>query len=124
MISPRRYYEASYLIKAAADIYGGVFRDDPKYAYRHASMVQPPAGLGYLWQIFAISGWTSVHRLHRIQQPTLILAGDDDPLVPLANARFMAKLIPNARVEILPCGHLFLLTKPEQAAPIIQSFLA
>lgn len=123
LLSPRRYYEPSYLVNAAGDIYGGIFRDDPKYAHRHAGMAQPPAGIGYLWQLTAIAGWTSIHRLHKIKQPTLILAGEDDPLVPVINSRVMGKLIPNSTVEILPCGHLFLMTRPEQAVQIVESFI-
>ena len=41
----------------------------------------------------------------RIRQPTLILAGDDDPIVPLVNARIMATLIPDARLHVYHDGH-------------------
>ena len=45
-----------------------------------------------------------------LRQPTLVIAGKDDPIVPLANGRIMAKLIPDARLVTLEDGHLFLLT--------------
>ena len=38
--------------------------------------------------------------LRLIRQPTLILAGDDDPIIPLANARLMAALLPDARLHV------------------------
>ena len=41
---------------------------------------------GYLYQLTASAGWTSLPVLRLIRQPTLILAGDDDPIIPLANA--------------------------------------
>ena len=45
---------------------------------------------GYLAQLFAITGWTSLPWLGRLRQPTLVLAGDDDPIVPLVNGRMLA----------------------------------
>ena len=54
----------------------------------------------------------------------LIVAGDDDPVVPLANARLMAARLPPARVHVVPGGgHLFLLDEPETVVDEIQGFL-
>jgi pimeloyl-ACP methyl ester carboxylesterase len=53
---------------------------------------------------------TSLPWLRTLRQPTLVLAGDDDPIVPLVNARILAVCIPNARLRIVRGGgHLFLL---------------
>ena len=42
----------------------------------------------------------------RIRCPTLIIHGADDPLVPVAAAHHLARLLPHARLEILPkLGH-------------------
>ena len=41
-------------------------------------------------------GWSSLPFLRLIRQPTLIVAGDDDPIVPVVNARIMARLLPDA----------------------------
>jgi hypothetical protein len=55
----------------------------------------------------------------------LILAADDDPIIPLVNARIMVRLLPNATLEIVPRGGpLFLLTAAETVAPRIGAFLA
>ena len=51
------------------------------------------------------------------------MAGADDPLVPTINARIMQWLIPDARLEILDCGHLFLVTRAAESARIVESFL-
>jgi pimeloyl-ACP methyl ester carboxylesterase len=64
-----------------------------------------------------------VHWLHEIAQPTLVMAGDDDPIIPLVNARLLARLIPNARLEIFDCGHLFLLTRLERSVTSVEGFL-
>jgi len=123
LVSPLRYFSPGYLVRFAGQIYGGVFRVDKEYARRHANLVVPPAGLGYFWQLMAISGWTTIHRLHNIGQPTLVLAGDDDPLVPVINARLLACSIPNAELEVMSCGHLFILTQAEHVAKRLRCFL-
>ena len=51
------------------------------------------------------------------------MAGADDPLVPTINARIMQWLIPDARLAILDCGHLFLITLPAESARIVDAFL-
>jgi pimeloyl-ACP methyl ester carboxylesterase len=45
---------------------------------------------GYLDQLYAISFWTGLPWLRRLPQPTLVLAGDDDPIVPAINGRILA----------------------------------
>jgi pimeloyl-ACP methyl ester carboxylesterase len=52
------------------------------------------------------------------------MAGKDDPIVPLANGRIMAKLIPGARLVTLEDGHLFLLTSARESAQLITEFLS
>ena len=49
---------------------------------------------GYLYQLLGGVGWTSLPLLPLLRQPTLVLAGDDDPIIPLANAYLMARLLP------------------------------
>ena len=48
---------------------------------------------------------------YSVYTPTLVLAGDDDPIVPLINARILAARIPDARLRVVDCCHLFLLTR-------------
>ena len=38
---------------------------------------------GYLFQLLAGVGWTSLPALPPIRQPTLVLSGNDDPIIPL-----------------------------------------
>jgi pimeloyl-ACP methyl ester carboxylesterase len=58
-----------------------------------------------------------------LRQPTLILAGTDDPIVPLVNARIMARLIPNSELHVFDDGHLGLLTSADELAPVVRGFL-
>jgi pimeloyl-ACP methyl ester carboxylesterase len=58
-----------------------------------------------------------------ISQPTLVLAGDDDPIVPVVNARVLARLIPQARLHIYSGGHLGIVTESRELAAVIEDFL-
>ena len=79
-----------------------------------------PTGTGRL-----LSGLpTSLPFLPLIRQPTLILSGDDDPLIPLANARLMNALIPRSRLHVYHGGHLGLVTEAAELAPVVSGFLA
>ena len=59
-----------------------------------------------------------------VRQPTLIMSGDDDPIIPLANARLMHRLIPDSRLHVFHGGHLGLVTEAAQLAPVVSQFLA
>lgn len=69
----------------------------------------PPSMRGYALQMTAFSLFNSLPWLHRIEQPTLVLAGTDDHLVPLANGAILAAYLPNARLRIVErWGHYML----------------
>ena len=122
--TPKRYLDEEYLLEVAEHIYGGVLRESPEKIQEFAEHIKPAkSGRGYMNQLAAIVGWTSIHWLHKLMQPTLILAGTDDPLVPLANGKILAARIPNSELMEIACGHLLLLTKRDIVAPKIQEFL-
>ena len=121
MASPRRYTDKRYMLEIAADLYGGAFRENPELIRAHARNMKGASDLGYLYQLLALAGWTSLPWLHKLTQPTLVLMGKDDPLVPLVNGRILARLIRNARLEIIDDGHLFFVTKPQETAGIVQA---
>jgi len=104
MATPRRYTDKNYMNRIAADIYGGAFRDDPSLIGRHAATMHGARKLGYLYQLLAMSGWTSLPWLWSLPQPTLVLMGRDDPLVPPINGRILAGLIPNAELRMIDSG--------------------
>jgi pimeloyl-ACP methyl ester carboxylesterase len=78
---------------------------------------------GYYYQLISILGWPSLPRLPRLRPPTLILAGDDDPIIPVINARIMHRLIPRSDLHIYHGGHLELAAHPERIAPVVEAFL-
>ena len=123
MATPRRYTDKDYMNRIAADIYGGAFRFDPSVIGRHADAMHGARNLGYLYQLLAMAGWTSLPWLWSLPQPTLVLMGSADPLVPPINGRILAGLIPNAELRMIDDGHLFMVTRPAETAAIIESFL-
>jgi poly(3-hydroxyalkanoate) depolymerase len=126
LATPRRYTQPDYFRRIAGDIYGGAARRDPD-ATLHGSLARfarAPSMRGYLAQLSAIAGWTSLPWLSRLSPPTLVIAGDDDPIVPLANGRILSRLIPDARLHVVEGGgHLFLLERPAEMAELVTRFL-
>ena len=123
LATPRRYWDKDYMHRSAPEIYGGAFKKDPSLISRHADAMSGARGLGYLYQLLAMVGWSSLPWLSTLRQPTLVLMGRDDPLVPVVNGRILAHLIPNARLEIVDDGHLFMVTRPKETAERIEKFL-
>ncbi len=126
LLSPARYYSPQYLYQVAPTLYGGAIRNNRALIREHARIraSRPPSTLGYAWQLMALRRWTSWPWLRNLTQPTLIMAGDDDPIVPASNARAMAGEIPKCELEIVDGGHLFLYTRPTETAKRIHRFLA
>jgi poly(3-hydroxyalkanoate) depolymerase len=126
LATPARYYHPRLLALSIPHIAGGRTARDPAVLDEHAGarLGRPPDVLGYAYQLYATAGWTSLPWLHRVKAPTLIVAGDDDPSVPLFNARVLAARLPDARVHVVKGGgHLFLLDEPQSAIGPILSFL-
>ncbi|HEX4109109.1 MAG TPA: alpha/beta fold hydrolase [Solirubrobacteraceae bacterium] len=126
LMSPARYYHPALFRLMMPRIAGGRTRRDPAQLDNQATarLARPPELIGYAFQLYAASGFTSLPWLHSLRQPTLIIAGDDDPIIPLANARLMAGLIPDARLRIVKGGgHLLLLDEPGTVIDDIYAFL-
>ena len=125
MITPRRYLDRRYLERVAPILYGGSARTDPQ---RVASTMHDVSrlgpGRGYLYQLAAGMGWTSLPFLRLLRQRTLVMSGDDDPIIPLVNARLMDWLIPDSQLHVYHGGHLGLVTEAAELAPVVDTFLA
>jgi poly(3-hydroxyalkanoate) depolymerase len=123
LMTPRRYRDRAYLERVAGDLYGGSARTDWAAATTLHAGDGPRSSRGYLYQLAAVTGWTGVPFLPWLRQPALILAGDDDPIIPLDNARLMHRLIRDSRLHVYPGGHLGLITEAATLAPVIDGFL-
>ena len=123
LVSPRRYVDPDFLHAFGGEIYGGAFRSDPGLLRRHAQALWAPSNRGYLYQLIAAAGWTSLPWLRLLTQPTLVMHGSDDPIVPLINARILSALIRRAELHVVDDGHMFLVSKAQDVAPVVHRFL-
>ncbi len=124
MLTPRRHRDPAYAAAIAPHIYGGSIRTDPQRGARllHAATRSGPKR-GYYYQLLAMTGWASLPFLGLLRQPTLVLGGTDDPIIPVANPRMQARLIPRARLHLYDGGHLGIVTEAEELAPVVDAFL-
>jgi poly(3-hydroxyalkanoate) depolymerase len=115
MLTPRRHRDPAYAASIAGELYGGSMRDDPGRAAEllHTATRAGPKR-GYYYQLAAMTGWTSLPFLSLLRH---------DPIIPLANARMLARLIPDARLHVYRGGHLGILTESGELAPVIEDFL-
>jgi poly(3-hydroxyoctanoate) depolymerase len=124
MATPRRLTDRDYLKKHFGSLYGGLARIEPAIYEEFGRFMHSANRVGYLFQQLALIGWSSLPFLPLVRQQTLILAGDDDPLVPLVNAKLMAFLIPRNQVRVLQDGHLFLFSRSAESAAAVNTFLS
>ena len=124
MLSPRRHRDAGHAARIGAELYGGSARHDPALArdLLHATARLGPAR-GYYYQLISTLGWTSLPWLPKLRPPTLIMAGDDDPIIPVINARIMHWLIRRSKLHIYQGGHLELAADAGRLAAAIEAFL-
>jgi poly(3-hydroxyalkanoate) depolymerase len=124
--TPHRYYSRAHFKAIAGRLYGGEIARRPELLERlaYSRLGHAPSMRGYLWQLTAIAGWSSLPYLRRIRHPALVLTGDDDPIIRVVNGRILARLLANARLHVIRGGgHLFLLDQSRESAHLISDFL-
>lgn len=83
-----------------------------------------PTRIAWEHQFAACLGFEAESRLAALQAPTLILTGDDDPIVPAENSRLLAERIPNARLVLFPgARHLVFIERAEEFNRTVIEFL-
>jgi pimeloyl-ACP methyl ester carboxylesterase len=105
----------------AGAVFGGRIRREP-HLLRELDLQVPTSAAAVANRLGGLVGfwglpWSIAHR-------TLVLTGDDDPIVPVQNSRILAACLPNARLHVVRGGgHLLLFDSPELVAPVIEDFL-
>ena len=118
-----RSYRPERLEQVAGDVFGGRLRTEPELV-RSMHIRRPTDIMAALYRMAPLFGWTSLPCLWTIRHPTLVIAGDDDPVTPLVNHRVIATLIPRARLHtVRGGGHLVLLDSADKVGPVITAFL-
>jgi pimeloyl-ACP methyl ester carboxylesterase len=116
-------YRPPRLERVAGSMFGGRLRKEPELV-RTMHIRRPTNALAAMYRLAPLFGWTSLPWLRKIKHPTLVVAGDDDPITPLVNHRIIAALVPRASLHIVRGGgHLVLLDSAPEVAPVITSFL-
>lgn len=65
----------------------------------------------------------ALDRLRAIAAPTLVIAGEEDRIIPAANSATLADCIPDARLELIRgAGHLFFLERIDETV-VLEDFL-
>jgi poly(3-hydroxyoctanoate) depolymerase len=127
MLTPARYWNRRLAEMIVPIIAGGRTARDPRvlHAGLQQRLVQPPSAVGYLYQLYALSGWSSHPWIRRLQHPALVLHGERDPVVPVVNGRYLADSLPHGRLHVVEgAGHLFLLDEPSSVTPALEAFLS
>ncbi|MEH6488350.1 alpha/beta fold hydrolase [Hyphomonas oceanitis] len=121
MVDARRYTDPDYMRENFATLYGDVADGA---ADGHIHNLMPPEPKGYIYQLLAFIGWSSLPFIRFMRMPTLVMMGDKDSIVPLANGHILKVALPNSRLHVVEGGgHLFLVTRAEETAAVIRSFL-
>ena len=94
-------------------------------ALAEARLAHPPPLLGYAYQLTAGALWSSLTWLSSVHAPTLVLSGEEDRLVPAANAIQLARLLPQSRLHVIPGeGHLFVCDPKSGSLPLLADFFS
>jgi pimeloyl-ACP methyl ester carboxylesterase len=71
-----------------------------------------------------VGGFDARERVGKIRVPTLVMTGDQDPLVPPQNSRFLAEHIPGAELVVFPGGrHSFNVEFEEESNNAVLDFI-
>lgn len=124
MLTPRRFRDPDYVASLAGLLYGGSARTDPGQVVTVlGDSLRVGSGRGYVHQLLAGACWTSLPFLPLLGAPTLILSGDDDPIIPVVNAHLMHRLIRGSQLVVYDGGHLTLVTDTHVLTPVVTRFL-
>jgi poly(3-hydroxyalkanoate) depolymerase len=124
MLTPRRFSDPDYAASIAGELYGGTVRAHGEdVAQLFVRQLHAGSKIGYLHQLLAGSVWTSLFALPAVRQETLIVAGTDDPIIPVINGRIMHALLPRSRLHLHSGGHIDLVHNAPELAPVIEKFL-
>jgi poly(3-hydroxyoctanoate) depolymerase len=71
-------------------LYGGILRLERDLLQVHAAAMRGPSLRGYLYQLLAVRGWTSWHRLHRVKARAVGLVRKRDEIMKNIAAQVLA----------------------------------
>jgi pimeloyl-ACP methyl ester carboxylesterase len=94
-------------------------------AFQEMATAVPVAVPVIMLQMQAVMGHDTSARLASIEAPTLVVHGTEDRMLPVVNGELIARLVPDARLELLDgVGHMFWWEEPERSAALVRSHVA
>ena len=119
MISPKRYIDRDFLKKNFETLYG----DASESAGEFSINMMPPSIKGYVYQLMAMAGYSTLPFIRKIKAKTLIIMGDKDHIVPVVNGKILNRFLPRSKLRVIEgAGHLFLLTRRDETVQLIRNF--
>ena len=113
-------YDRDFLAKNFETLYGDAA--DRGVTEFSTNMV-PPSMKGYLYQIGAMAGYSTLPFIRRIKAKSLVIMGDKDHIVPVINGRILNFMLKRSKLKVIKgAGHLFLLTRRDETIEIIRNF--
>lgn len=119
MADPREYTVERTLQRNLASIYngGGMGRVSLNAA-------KAPSVIGFTYQLAAFTTWSSLPFLPLLSMPVMVMADEEDQLVPPSNAHFLHNAIPQSQIEMFRGGgHLFMLSQRDRFIEKLRQFL-
>ena len=122
MVDARRYTDPDFMRESFSTLYGDAVDGE---VGQHINNLLPPDPKGYFYQLLAFIGWSSLPFIRFLRMPSLVIMGDEDTIVPLANGHILRMGLPDSRLHVVEGGgHLFLVTRADETAAVIREFLA
>jgi len=119
MMSPKRYIDKDFLAKNFETLYGDAAETSEEFSIN----MMPPSMKGYLYQLMAMAGYSTIPFIRGIKAKSLVIMGENDHIVPVVNGKILKKLLPRAKLRVIEgAGHLFLLTRRDETIQIIRNF--
>jgi len=120
MLSPKRYIDRDFLAKNFETLYGDSAEDG---VTEFSINMVPPSMKGYLYQLGAMAGYSTLPFIRRIKAKSLVIMGGKDHIVPVVNGRLLNYMLKRSQLKVIEdAGHLFLLTRRDETIEIIRDF--
>lgn len=120
---PLRYSSKTYGDFIGPWMYGGEALTQPQLFRDYSASAIRPSYKGYSAQVQAMCQWCSLGWVHKLTQPTLVISGTFDTLIPVFNQIALATLIPDSRLVSYPAGHLLMYSRRIEVANEVTGFL-
>ena len=119
LLDPTEYTTQKSLRRNLASLYNGGGNEQVSL-----NAATAPSLYGWTCQLAAFASWSSVPFLPLIAVPTLVLADEEDHLIPVANGKLLHNLISGSLMDVSHGGgHLFMLSDPKTFTQKLTAFL-